>query len=272
MPQIFTRGDSVYECDECNRRTRIPTNLYGIDVVQRCIITSNCSGKLHRVKLTKDINKTPAIVPSVAGVTNWAQRKVLFNYEQSVRAVTWTINHNLGSVPTLQVFVNRDTSNGVIPTETTSYKVTIVDSNTLTITFDEGYSGLVQCIAAASKNTTNIQQPTSSTATNFQVSNNNILTFAVYNNPNTINFTICAKDPILSTTTEYMKTVYAATVNVTSPWAGTEYIMVMGRKFDVRTVDIYNSAILNGSQISFKIDGQYVNDYKTYYRDWETLP
>lgn len=270
MPQIFSRGDSVYQCDTCNRRTRIPANERGLEVIQRCIITNDCPGKLHRVVLRKDINKTPASTPKVAGVQDWAQRRVLFDYVQSIEALVWTIHHNLGSIPTLQVFINKDTSEGEIAVETTDYVLTVIDLNTVTITFENAQSGTAQCIAHASQNTTNPQPAeVPPGVTNVQISNSGILTIVTLATAAVaplIDITVIFKNPIDNTLTKYLFDNVDAIPDAESPWAGAYQIMVAGRIFDVRTIDVTTKGpIVNGSQMTIKIGNDMDDDHPAPY-------
>lgn len=269
MPQIFSRGDVVYQCDVCNRKARMPTNARGLEVIQRCTITNNCPGKLHRVILRKDINNTPAIPPNEVGIQNWIQRRVLFNYTQGIEATTWPIAHNLGAIPTLQVFVNKDTTDGVISVEITDYTITVVDPNNLTITFDSAYSGTAQCMTPASQNTTNPQIPPPIVpVTDIQISNTNILTIAtIQGMGSVINVTVLFKDPIDGSiiTCEYFS--LSTTPISTSPWAGTSHVMIAGRMFDVRTFNITTPStqtgiIPNGSQMVMQINGRNITNYR----------
>lgn len=267
MPPIFSRGDHVYQCDTCNRRVRVPANDRGLDVIQRCIITNDCPGKLHKVLLRKDINNTPASTPKVAGVQDWAQRRVLFDYVQSIEDTEWIINHNLGSIPTLQVFINKDTSDGEISVETLDYTLTVTDLNTIAITFENAQSGVAQCIAHASANTTNPQQPTPAVAvSNVLISNSGILTIATLETtPPTalVDVTILFKNPVDNSITEYTFADVDAIPDAESPWAGAYQVMVAGRTFDVRTFDVTTEGpIVSGSQMTIQIGGMLTQEYK----------
>lgn len=109
MAQILIKGESVYACDVCNRKIRVLTSRDGIDVVQRCTITYNCHGKLHRVTNTEDINTTPAFPVEVAGVQDWFQRKVEYTHVQPIKSTRWLIKHNLANKPLVYAYVSMQT-------------------------------------------------------------------------------------------------------------------------------------------------------------------
>lgn len=268
MPQIFSRGDSVYQCDVCNRRSRIPSNPYGLEVVQRCIVTNTCSGKMHRVTLSKDVNNTPAITPKVTNVQDWIPRNVLFDYVQGIKAIEWVINHKLGSVPTTQVFINVDTSEGEISTETTAYTTTQVDSNTLKIKFDAPQSGIVQCVSHASQNTTNPSIPAPIPATtDIQLSNNNILTIATINDSTTIDIQARFTDPVTGIVNICEYNDVDAIPDAESPWAGAYQVRIVGKTYFVRTVIVTDpttqtTPIVNGSLMNITINGLPINTYR----------
>jgi hypothetical protein len=270
MPQIFSRGDSVYQCDVCNRRVRTPANEQGIEIIQRCIITNKCPGKLHRVILRKDVNATPASTPSVVGLENWYQRRIIYNYTQGVEALTWTITHELGSIPTLQVMTNKDTADGVVAMETTDYELVVVDLNTVTVTFGVPQSGTIQCIAHASVNTTNPQPKVEVPVdTNQPVSNTGIVTIATLaqDPPGVIDIRLTMRNPINGTNVTYDYSSIDNIPDAESPWAGAQHIMVAGRTYDVRSFNIHNPDIMtapfvNGSPISIAVDMATVTKYK----------
>jgi hypothetical protein len=212
--------------------------------------------------LRKDVNATPASTPNVVGLENWFQRKVIFNYTQGVEAAVWNVTHNLGSVPTLQVLVNRDTVDGVVAMETTEYEMVVVDLNTITVTFDVPQSGTIQCIAHASTNTTNPQpKPEVLVNTNQPVSNTGIVTIATLaqDPPGVIDITLTLRNPISGNDVPYAYSDIDSIPDAESPWAGAQRILVAGRTYDVRSFNIHNpdvmtAPLVNGSPITIKVD------------------
>jgi hypothetical protein len=155
MPKVVVKGESIYKCSVCSRSVRVPTNKHGLDVLQRCIITHNCQGKLNRVTIAKEINETPAFPPEVQGVADWFQRRVLYTHEQPVQSLTWLIRHDLATRPKIYVYVNRLIDGEEILVKVDPKTETTIDLNTVEVTFEGAESGLVQCISLASQNSTN---------------------------------------------------------------------------------------------------------------------
>ena len=91
--QILIKGESVYKCDTCNRKVRVATSKDGIDVVQRCIITHGCKGKLYRVRDARDVNSTSAFPAEVPGVQDWFQRRVVYDHSQPIKSQKWYYYH-----------------------------------------------------------------------------------------------------------------------------------------------------------------------------------
>lgn len=107
MAQILIKGESVYKCTTCGRSARVVTSRTGIDVVQRCIITRNCKGKLQLVTSESEANSTPTFPPELPGVLDWIPRKMVYVHTQPIKARSWRVTHNLGSIPTVNVYVTR---------------------------------------------------------------------------------------------------------------------------------------------------------------------
>ena len=122
-----------YKCDVCKRTTQIPRNEKGLERIQRCIITQGCRGKLYQNNLFEDFVRG-SLPDQVAGLNNWVQRKVLHNHEQPIERTEWIIEHNMGTLPTINVFIDQlgtDDRLEIIPEN-----VTIIDKNAVSLTFE----------------------------------------------------------------------------------------------------------------------------------------
>ena len=80
----------VYKCDVCDREIEILQNPEGLETVGRCVITDGCRGNLYQIDTKQDFirGKFPE---TVAGLTDWTQRKVLYDHTQSVATFQWRI-------------------------------------------------------------------------------------------------------------------------------------------------------------------------------------
>lgn len=265
MTKVLARGDSVYECDVCKRRIRVPTQRRGMDVVQRCIITHSCQGKLHRVRLTKEINNTPAFPTEIAGVQDWAQRQILYTHTQTVQSFSWVINHRLSNNPNVYTHVVRikDGKEVMIPIE--PIQINIIDLNTIEIKFNQAERGLAQCIAAASKNTINpvTSAGLAASAADSLLTNMGELTLATLDTTDNINLELTFDSPAstLPVIIEYSGINRPAT---SSAWSDAGNVIINGKRYHVRSFNIITNppaptyfsqgAIANGSQITITSD------------------
>lgn len=262
--QIFTKGATVYLCDTCSRKIRVQTNKLSFDVVQRCIITKNCLGKLHKVILNKDANSTPSIPPAVPGVLDWSQRRVFYLHTQPIESKIWTVVHNLENKPSIQVFVTKVVDSAEVLVEIVPLKITTIDLNTTEIEFDQAYKGQAQCLATASANITNpsVGTPTVVTQETMQVTNGAELTLATLNAAPTISFVTTFRSsaaPGGSIDINYVNVDNHAAV--LSPWTGTNIVYIGGKSYTVRSYNIKSHAlapsafsanlIASGSQMFF---------------------
>lgn len=239
MAQVLVRGDAVYECDVCKRRIRVPTQRRGLDVIQRCVITSNCQGKLHKIRLTKEINETPAFPTEIAGVQDWAQRKVLYIHKQQVQSAKWVVNHNLANNPTLYVYVTRLVNDNEIDVPIEPKKIAVIDLNTIEITFDQAERGLAQCIASSSKNLTNPNSTAgvAATSTDFLLTNGSELTIATADVSDNINLELTFNSPS-STLPVVLEYTSINKPSVYSAWNDADYVIINGRRYRVRSFNI----------------------------------
>ena len=95
----------VYKCDVCKRDIELEQNIKGLENIQRCTITHGCRGKLYQTKVLPDYVRG-RLPDQVAGLDDWRQRTVLYNHEQTIESDSWLVNHNLGTFPSVSVFVN----------------------------------------------------------------------------------------------------------------------------------------------------------------------
>ena len=260
MTQVLERGESVHQCDVCQRYVRLPTNSQGLDVIQRCIITKNCSGSLHRILNSKRITQTPSSTPAVDGVDDWFQRNVIFTHTQVVGARKWIIAHNFGNVPVVQVFVQR--VNGTsLKNELVETTDCIIESTSTTtvVTFTTAQQGVAQCLSLSSASL----KPEVTILKDLELlTNAGELTIATLDNSPSINITL-----------SYVNTEDGSSVDVTygsvdnspsvkSPWAGTSIILLNGKQRFVRSFNIITTFggsvffsnsqnITNGLQVNF---------------------
>ncbi len=232
----------VYKCDVCKREKDYQRNVEGIEKVQRCTITHGCRGKLFQVKVLPDYIRGTAPV-AVAGLDEWRQRKVLFDHKQTIARDSWNITHNLGTFPSISVFVNipveGDTENLV---EIQPIDTIIIDDNNMKLVFDRPWSGIAQLVARQSdpdllKPFTNI---TTAAATELQqISIGGEIAIAT-------RVSSIGEDPVIGLTVSYTNTqnvvienLYAdvneALTNSVSPWDDFNKVVIKGKIYTIRS-------------------------------------
>jgi len=241
MTASLSRSVSVYQCDVCNRRFRHPSNRKGIDIVQRCVVTNGCKGKMHRVMSQTEVNKTPVFAPNVAGLTNWVQRSVFYTHSQPIVSSIWVVNHNLSNKPNIYVYLSRVVDGKTTLVQTTDFQTTTVDGNTSIIEFDNVEQGLAQCVSSMSQNNVNPNTSTAAIRNDniIQLTNNGTLTIATAVTAPKISFRMTYISPA------YPDPVYIEYINVgvpslQSPWAAStsEFVVVNGKQYMVRSLNI----------------------------------
>ncbi len=140
----------IYKCDTCKREKEFQRNIEGLEKIQRCTITHGCRGKLFQTEYLPDYIRASA-PEQVLGLDEWRQRKVLYDHIQSIARDNWIIEHNLGTFPSISVFVkipidgDLDNVEEIIPTDTV-----VVDENNMILKFDRAWSGQAQLVARQS--------------------------------------------------------------------------------------------------------------------------
>lgn len=245
MGAVVTRGESVYQCDICNRNIRVPANKQGLDIIQRCVITQGCQGKLHRVTATRDINSTPAFPPELQGVQDWVQRKVLHTHQQPIATATWVVHHDLANKPILHTYLNRNVNGAQALISAQPKAVRTVDLNTTELTFEGPESGLVQCVALSGKNVTNpgAAEVAAASTDAIQVSaDSGELTLATLNTTPVITVTLTyitsgRPDPVI---VEYLAVDSAS---IDSPWVSSQSVIANGKRYKTRSFNIVTTPL-----------------------------
>lgn len=253
-----------FKCTVCKREVEIPENKNGLEIIDRCVITSGCRGSLYRIDRKQDFIRGE-FPPSVAGLTDWSARRALYNHEQTVRSSEWRIVHNMGVSPSVQVLIDRAIlidEEADVPCEvrsdletfeqieTLDFSVEIVSRNELIIRFENPESGFAQLIARSTAREVAVTAVEEEDAT-FQLTNNSLLTVATLNSTisSSISFDIDVNYIPPGETLPITKTYTVGTglPNVNSPWNDFNNIIVDGRRYKVRTFDTFVSEFADGT-------------------------
>ncbi len=243
----------VFRCTDCDREIQIIEQPQGLETIGRCVITNRCRGNLYKVDRKQDfaVGQFP---PDVTGLTNWIQRNVVFDHTQAIAEDVWTVIHNLGVNPSVQVLVDRETLvDGVIITsriEIEPQSITLVDENILTIQFNRPESGLAQIIARSTVATQSVEAVTPA-ITYLPITTEGILTiganlnssqFPVGPSANTCIVRVYILDQETLDETAFQSAVfkdYTATLPVsTSAWSDVDEVFVNSVTYTVLTIDI----------------------------------
>lgn len=253
----------VYKCDTCKRQIEKKRKPNSLEIIQRCIITEGCRGKLYQVNIFKDYIRG-SLPDNVAGLDNWVQRKKLFTYRQTLKRSTWNIEHNLGTVPSVQTYY--ETTEGDFK-PVTPINTEIIDQNNVTITFNRSYSGIAQLIARSTEGgEVNSSHSQTTTTSNIIMSKSGVITIAVpednvdivpqNGSPNTKTFLYATfKDNNTINTIDYG--VQLATSN--SPWSDFNQKIIIGNQlFNIYTLepDTTTDNIPDGSILTFNLHPQ----------------
>lgn len=237
----------LYQCDTCKRQKEFARNPTGLETVGRCTITHGCRGRLFQTKVLQDHTRVN-IPDSVQGLDDWFQRKALHNHTQSIKNQVWTIEHNLGTFPSVNVFVdrpiqgNRSNREEITPTD-----IVTIDENTTELHFDRDWSGIAQLVARQTDPDmfdTN-QTRRAEEQPDVQLTTNGILTIATLVNR-------FEQSPILTFDVTYTPSSGNSTTithsfnlqtELNSPWSDTNRIIVKGKTYQIRSINIINQIV-----------------------------
>lgn len=164
-----------YKCDTCKRTVELVENPQGFTVVGKCVITNGCVGRLY--KTGRNPNNVRESAPTyVEGLDNYVPRRTFFEFNQTLPSNKWDVSHNMGILPSTFVYL-RQNNGKFIPADNSSYTVTPVSKDRLTITFSQKVVGILQCVAKSTVALVPSVVPAEQDL--FQVSANGTITFAI---------------------------------------------------------------------------------------------
>lgn len=253
----------VYKCDVCKREREFKRNVEGLEKIQRCTITHGCRGKLFQTQVLPDYIRASR-ADTVLGLDDWRQRKVLYNHTQSIARETWLVEHNLGTFPSISVFVNipiegdPDNIEEIIPTDTQ-----VVDENNIVLTFDRSWAGLAQLVARQSD--PDLLKPFTrvidvSEAALQQISN--LGEIAIATRISTVGKCENVELVVSYTTTQNTTVEHTyADVNVNildtnSPWSDFDTVVIKGKTYTIRSLEgiipeMFDETVGSGSTFRF---------------------
>lgn len=166
----------TYQCSICQRQIELLENQTGLTTFSKCIITNGCKGKLNRIKRNIDSSRG-SFPPEVQGLTDYVQRRAFFEYNKQLPSTIWSITHNMGISPAVDVYVYDANNNNLVTLSPDDYVVKFVNKDSITINFTSSYSGIAQLIA---RNSVKVQPKTlSSTIPSVQVTSDGTFIFAI---------------------------------------------------------------------------------------------
>lgn len=260
-----------YQCSVCKRTINLVQNKAGLDWVGNCNITLGCRGQLIQQQVYPDFVRG-SIPPDVIGLKNWVQRQVLYNFTQTVARQTWVITHNLGILPSVQVYVNQlESSNDGNLVEILPIDIVYNSSDQLTITLPASYTGIAQLIGRASNPDILNPRPrlvSPTTSSTIQLTNQGEITIA--SRVSTVDIPLGLVNPVTglpnafsglpitmtftpSSGTPFPVSYVASNIKShLSPWSDINRVLFKGKVYTVRTFNIQtgNVQIINGSTVA----------------------
>lgn len=261
-----------YKCNVCKREIELQQNIHGLETPGKCIITYGCRGTLYIKELLPDFVRGRA-PKNVTGLDNWEQRKILYNYTQTIARNEWVITHNLGNSANVSVFVNRPTQKN--PDNLVEIKPTdiiIISPDEIRLMFNRPYSGKAQLVARASDPQLLQSSPTNGViveAEPIQLSSSGEITIAtklVGNTNPIINLQLTYATP--QKTTQQLRYQITAIPNILSPWNDYNQIIINNSLYTVRSFsgikpEMLSGVIGNGTTFMFTaIDGDNTNNFR----------
>lgn len=240
----------VYKCNICDREIEILQNPKGLETVGRCIITDGCRGSLFEID-TKPNFIRGKFPDAVSGLTDWSQRKILYDHIQSVDAYQWRIEHDLGVNPSVQVFVERpidNTRNELVEIEPDT--ITIENQNVVILDFSRAESGTAQCIARSSRpiiERSRIDDVVVAEVEAFQLTAKSRLTIATLDDSAIIDITLSFTTPS-GTTTDLTYTIDDVP-SILSPWVDFDKVLFHGKVYTIRSFDVISKVELTDGTI-----------------------
>ena len=254
----------VYKCDVCKRDIELEQNIKGLENIQRCTITHGCRGKLYQIKVLADFVRG-RLPDQVAGLDDWRNRKVLYNHKQTIERDNWIIEHNLGTFPSISVFIDvpteadPDNQEEIIPVDTI-----IVDEDHIILKFDKALSGLAQLVARQSD--PNLLRP----FVGLNIESKELQQISINGNISIATRTSTIGTPVfLSIKIEYTTTTNAIIIeeytinddNDTGTWSDIDKTVIKGKTYGIRSFnpisdftppnDFDNESIASGSTLKF---------------------
>jgi hypothetical protein len=243
-----------YRCTECDREIQLIERPQGLETIGRCVITNKCKGTLYKTDRFEDfaVGRPP---DDVTGLTNWIQRNVVHDHQQAIAETVWSVEHNLGVNPSVQVIVDRESvdDTGTVTTsqiEIEPETITIVDENNLTLTFDRPESGIAQIIARSTRATELVVEAVPG-ITYIPVTVSGILTLGVDVDSNqfpivdetTLTVRLYYLDQEELTESAFSTAVFrdysaSTSLDTTSAWSNVSEIFVNSNVYTVVTLDI----------------------------------
>lgn len=160
-----------YKCDTCKREIELLENKLGLTTFSTCTITKDCRGSLISTK-RNPYNVRENIPKHDKALDDYSERKMFYEHIQEIPSATWFVEHGLGDSC---IFIVFDENNLVM--DKSNYTVTRQAAGISLVSFSSKIIGTVHVL---SRTGGAIYDPsTSEDAFDFQVSFNDVITFAI---------------------------------------------------------------------------------------------
>lgn len=256
---------NTYKCTICKRESDRVENIFGLDTLGRCIITSGCRGKLRIIG--RNLDNIRESFPKVeVNLEDYVSRKVFTSHPQDIATNTWNVTHGLNAEPVVNVYTP-DASGKLVELDYTLYKVIPVSRNKTQLVFADPYSGVAHFSARNASVATPVVTSTSSMTQvtvggSFVFALPKLLTSLDFATPPNLTLPLDLNDPIgdilveviLQRPNEEEIVCFEKLEGMfdLTPWSGISEVMVGKRKnYYLKTKNVLNFTTFNNPDLTF---------------------
>lgn len=233
-----------YQCDTCHRSTLVDSNPYGIDILRRCSLTSQCKGSLFSVLV--DTTNIDIADDTTTNADGWTARQVFKQHTQTVKSRTWVIKHGISSQPTVYVYEsNSSSSSSLTWTRLTEFTHVIVADGESEITFSEPRAGIAHITSLASRVVPQTAAAVTTTVQPISTLSSEI-TIATLSDTDRIGITLTFFDTGAATSTPIEYISIPVGPSAESAWFGASTALINGRRYYLRSFNLVTSPLAQG--------------------------
>lgn len=225
MAKSHTHNQTAHVCTVCKREILLYTSNSGVNVMPNCAITNGCSGRMVPIHNKREKLDARTIPLQVTGLDDWYQRRTIAKTFHPNEQQTWIGVHNLGTVPSVEVYVMDGNKNLV--KYAGDFVVEAIDRNTVKIHLESPKAGYAYYAASSSARDEAVVEEVQQASE-----------IATFNSVVTIATKDLADDISISVSFEDKTIAYNDVSSIPSiqyPWGGVRRVFIDGMAYAVRT-------------------------------------